>query len=353
LRLTPAARLLRDLVAIPSVSGNEAAVVERVADELRALGLAPEVRGRNVFAERGTGGPPRLLLNSHLDTVPAGPGWTLPPTDPVVRRGRLFGLGANDAKGPATALLRAFAAAPERALRGTLLLALTCDEETGGEGLEKLLPTLPPVHAGVIGEPTALRIARAQRGLVRLELHAEGRAAHAARPEQGVNAIERALDDLARLRRLRFPKRHALLGRTRVAATMIEGGVKANVIPPSCRVVLDVRTTPDYPNERVVAAIGRAVRARVVIQSQRIRPVETAADDAIVRAARAALPRAPLVGFGGVSDYFFLAPVPGIVLGPGTPEQSHAPDESIAVADLERGVGAYGRVIRAWFARSR
>jgi len=335
--------LTRALVRIPSVSGSEQGCISLLRETLSGA----TVLGRNVFAIRGSG-ERTLLLNSHMDTVPASAEWTIDPHGAELAGGRVLGLGANDAKGPLAALVCAFLEAKVPP-HGRLVLAATCDEETGGEGLGTLLPSLPPLSAAVIGEPTGLSVCSCQRGLLRLRLIARGKRAHAARPWQGENAIEKAARDVVRLAQLDLPV-HPLLGAATLQATMIKGGVRTNVVPPECTIEVDARTVPELPNRELYERVRGLVESEVDLVSERITPVETAPDAPIVLAALAAAAQKMPQAFGGVSDLFHVRGTPGIVFGPGRSEQSHAADEWIEVEQLERGVAAYVATIEGFFA---
>jgi acetylornithine deacetylase len=338
--------LLSELVSIPSVSRNEAALADRILAICREAGLEAERRRRNVVARRGTGAP-TLLLNSHMDTVPPVDGWTADPWTPRIEGGRLFGLGANDAKASVAAMLEAVRTARLPA-SGTVLFAATCDEETGGEGLEKLAPELQFDEA-IVGEPNDFGVAVGQKGLVKLRLTARGRAGHAARPRLADNAISRASRDALAIEALQFPFEDPLLGRPTAAVTLIEGGTKSNVIPGSCRLTVDARTTPGFGNEEMVDAIRQAVSAEVEVLSARLRPVAGRPDSRVARAALAASGRERVTGFSGMSDLAHLAGKPAIVFGPGRPEQSHAADESIALDALAAAPGIYRETIERFF----
>jgi len=338
--------LTRALVRIPSLSGNEAGCVALLRERLAAF--APKVSGRNLYAVRGEGGR-TLLLNSHTDTVPASADWTRDPHAAALEGGKVHGLGANDAKGPLAAMCAAFATA--RLPKGArLVLAATCDEETGGQGLGVLRPELPPIDAAVIGEPTELRVCSAQRGLLRLKITAKGRRAHAARPWQGENAIEKAARDIVALAALPRPEPHPLLGPMTLQVTMIQGGVGINVVPPECTFQIDARTIPALDNRDLYERVRAAVSGETALVSERIRPVETPPEAAIVRAALAAAGAGAPVAFGGVSDLFHVRDVPGVVMGPGRSEQSHAADEWIETAMLERGAAVYRATVENYFA---
>jgi acetylornithine deacetylase len=353
--------ILAALVETPSLSGAEGAacaVVERAVD---LAGCRARRFENNVWCEKGSG-ERGLLFNSHLDTVPAGPGWTRDPHRAEIAGDRLYGLGATDAKSCVAAMLAAFVEAEDPGPRGRLVFAATAEEETGGassgDGLERLLPHLGPLAAGVVGEPTAFAICNGQRGLARVVLTAEGRAGHASRPWEGVNAIEIAAEDVLALRALAAEifdgGADPATGRPTIQATLVQGGTKANVIPARCEVTLDVRTTAAFDNDRAIERIRAAVKSRVDVRSSRFRPFATPPEAAIVRAARGVLPEAAVKPFGGVSDLFFLArapggPLPGIILGPGDGAQSHQADEWVSVDAVRRAAGVYGAIARAFF----
>ncbi len=344
---------LREMVALRSVSGEEAALRDWIAARIADRGLLPVVSGRNVWASRGNDGGPTLLLNSHMDTVPAGPGWTRDPFKPEIEGGRLYGLGANDAKGSLAAMLVAFLSAelPERA-PGRLMLAATCDEEVWGEGLEKLLPSLPKFDAAVIGEPSNLEVAVAQKGLLRAEVIARGRAGHASRPHLAENAISKASAVVARIHSMDLARHpHALLGAPTATVTMVQGGVKSNVVPAECRLTVDCRTVPSFHNAMMADALrAAAAGCEVVVKSDRLRPVEGSAGSAIAVAALESAGRRAAIGFQGVTDLVHVAPkAPSIILGPGTWDQSHAADESVEVGAVERAAGIYAALARGYF----
>lgn len=347
-----AVELLQDLVRIPSPSGQEDAVVARLEDAFRGLGWTPERRGRNLTALLDGGDGPLLLLNSHTDTVPVGAEWTKDPLAAKVEDGRIYGRGTNDAKGCLTAMILGAAKAfAHDAPKGKVLLAASCEEEVLGQGLEKLLPQLPRPDAAVVGEPTGLKPAVAQKGLIVLELFAAGRSAHAAHGG-GVNAIEAAARDVLALSKVRFDKTHPVLGATTLAVTQIAGGDRHNVIPDRCKLVVDIRTTPDLSVDEIVARVKAAVESEVRVRSSRLGSVETDPAHAVVRAALAANPAAEPYGSPTLSDWVFLKGIPTVKVGPGDSKRSHTPDEYLEVAELEAGVAFYERMIRDYFAKA-
>jgi acetylornithine deacetylase len=345
--------LVRHLVRIPSESGKEEAVRDAVAAWLVERGVPATKSGRNVVVvlEGAAGSDARrgLLFCSHYDTVPVGTGWTRAnPIDGALEGGKVFGRGSNDAKSSIAAMMAVAAGVDRSRLRGRLVLALVCDEETGGQGLEVVAPTLPPISAAVVGEPTGLDACPAQRGLLRAYVHETGRSCHASRPWEGVNAVEAAARDVLAITKLGtsgMPDADPMLGRATLVATMIAGGTKPNVLPGAATVTLDGRSTPAYDNEKMIAMLSGAVEGRVEVKSKRFQPIVTPASEEIVVAAAAASPTGRVRGFGGVSDLFFMRHVPGLVLGPGTSEASHAPDEWVAADQVEGAVKAYGSIV--------
>jgi acetylornithine deacetylase len=347
-----AVALLQDLVRIPSPSGQEDAVVARLEDAFRTLGLTPERRGRNLTATLDGGAGPLLMLNSHTDTVPVGEEWTRDALAAEIVDGRIYGRGANDAKGCLVAMILGAASAFKKdAPKGRVLLAATCEEEVLGQGLEKLLPELPRPDAAVVGEPTGLRPAVAQKGLIVLEITAAGRSAHAAHGG-GVNAVEIAARDVLSLSKLRFEKSHSALGLPTLNVTQINGGSRHNVIPDRCKLVVDIRTTPDYAPDEIVAAVKAAVEGSVHVRSSRLGSVETDPSHAVVRAALAANPGAKAYGSPTLSDWVFLKGIPTVKAGPGESKRSHTPDEYLEVAELEAGVLFYEKLIRNYFVQA-
>lgn len=337
---------LAEFVAIPTVSGQEGPLADRIAEICQEAGVPATRRGRNVLAMRGEGSP-CLLLNSHLDTVPPVEGWSADPWTPLLTGERLIGLGSNDAKASVAAMLEAFLAAPLPA-RGRLLFAATCDEETGGEGLEKLSPELE-FDAAIIGEPNGFAVAVSQKGLVKLKLTARGRAGHAARPHLADNAVVGAARDALAIAGLEFPVEDPWLGKPTASVTMIRGGIQSNVVPGRCELTVDARTIGGFDNDAMIAAVRGAVSSQVEVLSARLKPVPGDPASRIARAALAATGAAGVTGFASVSDLAHVGGKPGIVFGPGSPAQSHRADESIAIEALLEAPGVYSRTIANYF----
>lgn len=337
--------LTRDLVRLSSDSGKEGPVVDYLEALFARLGWKPVRSGRNLHVIVGEG-ERLLLLNSHTDTVPVGEGWTRPPLEGLVEDGRLYGRGANDAKGCLAAMIVGLKNAR---FAGRVCLAATCEEETSGQGLEVLLKDLPRPEAAVVGEPTGLQPAVAQKGLLLLHVTAKGRSAHAAWGG-GVNAVEAAARDVMALQTMTFGRPHAALGVPSVAVTQIQGGTRHNVIPDRCTLTLDIRTTPAYAPAELVRMVQERVGGEVTVRSQRLEAVDTDPGHPVVRAALAANPGARPFGSPTVSDWVFLKGVPTVKVGPGDSRRSHTPDEYVGVEELERGAKFYEDMIGRYLA---
>ncbi len=340
--------LLCELVAIRSESGGESAIAAHLEGVFSGLGWEPRRSGRNVYAVLGSGAP-TLLLNSHTDTVPAGEEWTRPAFSAVREGGRVYGRGANDAKGPLCAMILAAAQAySQDAPKGRVIVAATCEEEISGAGLSALLSELPRPDAAVVGEPTGLAPAVAQKGLLILSINEKGRGAHAAWGG-GENAVLKAARSVQALSEIRFDKVHPLLGRPSLEVTQIEGGTRHNVIPDRCRLTVDVRTTPAYEPEEIVEMVRAKVSGEIEVRSKRLKAMDTDPAHPIVRAALAASPGCAAFGSPTVSDWVFLEGIPTVKIGPGDSRRSHTPDEYIEEAELEAGVGFYRGLIKNYF----
>ncbi len=341
--------LLTQLVGTPSVSGQEQAIADQVQSLLQSWGAMVHRQGNNLWMEVGTGAP-RLLLNSHLDTVPACAGWETDPFTPTWAGDRLHGLGSNDAKGCVTALLCAFKQllqAPPR--QGTVVLALTAEEETGGQGLRTILDQLGPLDAAVVGEPTALEVCAAQRGLLMLKVCAHGEAAHAAHAQLGDNAIHKAARDIAKLALMKF-EGHAFLGEARPQVTTIEGGRAKNQVPDACTYWVDLRTTPNLNHADVTQEIASLLEGEVKVHSDRYHPKATDPSHPIVQAALQAAGRKSPVGSVTTSDWAFLGDIPAVKVGPGDTHRSHRPNEYVFLSEVEAGAAFYAGVVESYFA---
>jgi len=337
--------LLRELIAIPSFSREEGGTADRIAAFLRGHGVEPQRHLNNVWARGVHQDPakPTLLLNSHHDTVRPSASWTKDPFRPTVEDDKLYGLGSNDAGGPLTALIATFLRFHQRSDQPfNLVLAATAEEEVSGvNGIESLLPELGPIDMAIVGEPTGMRMAVAEKGLLVLDCTVHGRAGHAAR-DGGENAIHKALRDIAWFRDHRFPKVSPTLGPVRMSITVIEAGKQHNMVPDRCRFTVDVRTTDAYTHEELLAIVKENVSCEVVPRSTRLAPSCIAMDHPLVRAGVAT----GLEAFGSptLSDQA-LMPMPSIKIGPGLSERSHTADEYIHLSEVREGIRLYAALL--------
>lgn len=352
------AGLLSELVSIPSPSGEEARVARHVCARLETAGIAHELVGDSVVARVGarSAGAPRLLLVSHLDTVPVGEGWSGDPYDGTWRDGRLVARGANDAKASCVAMLTAAASvAREGGLAGELIVALNACEETSSAGMQAVLARIGLPDAAVVGEPTGLRVVRAQAGLAVLVAEWSGRACHAANVARvdHVNALFVAATELAEIEPWNaLPGEHPLLGATTIVPTVMHAGTRHNVVPDRAEVTFDARVTPDRDASACVDWLERHLpHATIRVRSERLRPVETPADHPLVVAALEASGTEEAIGSSTLSDMALLAGVPAVKCGPGESARSHVADEFVTETELLAGCAFYHDVARAALAR--
>lgn len=337
-----ALELLMQLIATPSFSGEEEQAAAILEQFFHHHDIPVHRAGNNVWVRSEPFEPerPTLLLNSHIDTVQPGAGWSRSPFEPVLEEGKLYGLGSNDAGGCLVSLAVTFLHyyKLKSPLHFNIIFAATAEEESSGPGgIERVLPELGPVDVAIVGEPTGMAMAVAEKGLVVLDCVARGRTGHAAR-DTGINAIEIALQDIQWLRTYRFPRRSELLGPVRMTVTMIQAGIQHNIIPDLCTFTVDVRTTDAYSNEEVVDTIRRHLRSEVTPRSLRLQPSKIDLNHPLVQAAKAMGLR--LFGSPTTSDQA-LIPAPSVKIGPGRSERSHTPDEFIYVDELEQGIEGY------------
>lgn len=349
---------LRGLIAIPSLTGEEAEAADYVAAHVQRAGLDIWRQDDNVSFALGDG-EDVLLLNTHLDVVPPSSDHPYDPYDPVVTDGVLYGRGSVDAKASGAAMTTALLSLMDDGwappAHGQVRVALTTFEEGGGlrNGLQNVRPNLPEVSAAIIGEPTGLAPCIAQKGLLILKIHAHGTSSHAGRPHLGENAISRAMQALQKIKAITLDRDDPHVGTPSISPTTIEGGTARNIIPEHCVVALDIRTTPAYTHDEIIATVQDAVASvpgiEVEVYSNRFFPCGTPSDSRIQQACEAASGAAP-IGSPTASDWIFVRDVPAVKMGPGDSSRSHTGGERIPVAEVERAVAVYRRVIQSYFA---
>ena len=340
--------LLKELIATPSFSKEEEQTAGILARFLAERSIAANWVGNNITALNKYFDPqkPTLLLNSHHDTVKPNPQYTRDPFAPVVEDGKLYGLGSNDAGGCLVALMATFLYFYEQTdLRYNVILAATAEEEISGTGgIEYALPYLPAIDCAIVGEPTQMQLAVAERGLMVLDCTSYGKAGHAARNE-GENALYKALQDIEWFRSYQFEKVSPLLGPSRMNVTVIETENKAhNVIPAVCKFVVDTRINELYSFEEVLELVRAQVQCEVKPRSTRLRSTSIPMDHPLVKAG-IALGRS-CYGSPTTSDKA-LMPFPAMKMGPGDSARSHTADEFIYTNEIKEGIDLYIQLLKA------
>lgn len=343
--------LLDSLIAAPSFSRHEDATAAIIADFLKAHGAAPRRCKNNVWAVADNFDPnrPTLLLNSHHDTVKPAASYTLDPFTPTHRDGRIYGLGSNDAGASVVSLIDTFLALRSEPLNVNLILAITAEEEVSGkDGIELLLSELKSqaidIDMAIVGEPTGLNAAVAERGLMVLDCTARGVSGHAARCE-GVNAIYKAITDIEILRNFRFERVSPTLGDIKISVTQISAGTQHNVVPDICTFVADVRTTDAYSNAQVAQLIASAIQSEVTPRSTRLNASVIPLSHPLVTNALC-FGAEPFVS-PTLSDRALLHNIPALKIGPGDSARSHTADEYIIQSEIEEAIAFYNNLIKS------
>jgi len=332
--------LLKQLISIPSVSGEENQSADFLEIMLKEKKLFPMRKGNNIWSlsPDWDSRKPTILLNSHIDTVKPVAGWTKNPFQPIEENGKLFGLGSNDAGASLVSLFQVFLILTQERQENNFIFLASCEEEICGKnGIESVLPDLPPINFGVVGEPTCMQPALAEKGLMVLDGIVRGRAGHAARDE-GENAIYKATPAIEWFRNYRFPLVSPLLGPVKMTVTGIQAGIQHNVIPDECKFTVDIRTNEYYTNEAlfeiISGACGTEVRARSFrLSSSRIEPEHPFIQRALE------LGMEPF-GSPTLSDQALMR-FPSVKIGPGNSARSHTADEFIFPTEIAEAIDRY------------
>ncbi|WP_206683985.1 M20 family metallo-hydrolase [Pontibacter beigongshangensis] len=341
-----ATALLKELISIQSFSREEDKTAAAIALFLERHGVEQVHRKlNNVWAFNKHFNPalPTLLLNSHHDTVKPNTSYIRDPFAPTVQDGRLYGLGSNDAGGCLVSLLATFLHFYKaEGMAYNLVMAATAEEEISGRnGIELVVPELGPLEAAIVGEPTLMHLAVAEKGLLVLDCVARGKSGHAAR-EEGINAIYEALPDILWFKDFRFPKASAYLGPIKMSVTMVQSGTQHNVVPDQCQYTVDVRLTDAHTMEEVLEIIKSNVKAEVSPRSMRLRPSSIPMEHPLVQAGLS-LGR-NTYGSPTTSDQALLS-IPSLKLGPGDSARSHMADEFIYLHEIEEGISLYVQLL--------
>ena len=336
--------LLKNLIAIPSFSKEESAAADFLQSYIEQRGVTTFRKGNNVWclSPGQTTDKPTLLFNSHIDTVKPCPGWTKNPFEATESDGFLYGLGSNDAGASLVSLLHAFFALSEKKQAYNLIFLASCEEEISGQGgIESILPLLPPVDFAVVGEPTQMNLAVAEKGLMVLDCSVSGIAGHAARNE-GENAIYKAVKAIDWFQTYEFPNVSETLGKVKMTVTQINAGTHHNVIPDSCSFVVDVRTTDCYTNREVFEMIDAAVDCEIKARSFRLNPSGISPKHPFVQ--RAIISGSQPFGSPTLSDQALIA-CPSVKIGPGDSARSHIADEYIKSEEIREAIALYVKLL--------
>lgn len=335
-----AIELLKKLISIRSYSGEEDETAVLLSKVLEEFHFSPHRKGNNVWARAGAVDheKPTLLLNSHHDTVKVSPKWTKDPFTPTLENDKLFGLGSNDAGAPLVSLLATFIYLSGQDQPYNLVFLASAEEETSGKnGVPIVLPELGKIDLAIVGEPTSMDLAIAERGLIVLDCVAHGESGHAARNE-GENALYKAMKDIEWFRSFQFEKVSEMLGEINMTVTMIEAGSQHNVVPDECRFVVDVRPNEFYSNKEVVEIIREHVDCEVTPRSINLNASGIVADHPVVKKARQL--EIKTYGSKTMSDQVHM-PFNSVKIGPGNTHRSHTADEFIYLDEIRDGIKTY------------
>lgn len=338
--------LLKDLICAPSQSGDEDVTasllidfIKKHVDEISHKDNNVWVRNKHFNSNLST-----ILLNSHHDTVKPNAGWKMDPYAPNEIDGKLFGLGSNDAGGSLVALLAAFLHFYEKEqLKYNLIFSATAEEETSGDkGIRSILPDFGEITMAIVGEPTGMQMAVAEKGLMVLHCRAFGIAGHAAR-DAGENAIYKAMRDVEWFRTYKFPRQSERLGPVKMTVTGIEAGIQHNIIPDSCTYMVDIRSTDAYSHKEILETIEENIEAEIEECSNDLNPSSVSNDHILIQAAKEL--NISIFASPTLSDQALIS-APSVKIGPGLSERSHTADEFIYLNEIEEGIESYIKLLR-------
>lgn len=338
--VSDAVELLKKLIATPSVSRNEKDAADIMEQTIRSYGFEPQREANNIWIidPHYDESRPTLLLNAHIDTVKPVASWTRDPFSPDVEDGVLYGLGSNDCGGGLCSLLQIFRMLTEKPQQYNLIYLASAEEEVSGkDGITRALPLLPHIDLAIVGEPTGMNPAVAEKGLMVLDVIAHGKSGHAARNE-GVNAIYEALDDMRWIRDYKFEKVSEFLGPTKMTLTVVNAGTQHNVIPDKCTMLVDIRTNEFYDNEEVFEFIRQHLKSEVKAHSFRLKSSRIDPEHPLIKKC-VAMGMKPF-GSPTLSDQALMH-FPSFKLGPGESSRSHSADEFIRISEIRDAIAKY------------
>ena len=338
--VSDAVELLKKLIATPSVSRHEKDAADIMEQTIRSYGFEPQREANNIWIidPHYNESRPTLLLNAHIDTVKPVASWTRDPFSPDVEDGVLYGLGSNDCGGGLCSLLQIFRMLTEKPQHYNLIYLASAEEEVSGkDGITRALPLLPHIDLAIVGEPTGMNPAVAEKGLMVLDVIAHGKSGHAARNE-GVNAIYEALDDMRWIRDYKFEKVSEFLGPTKMTLTVVNAGTQHNVIPDKCTMLVDIRTNEFYDNEEVFEFIRQHLKSEVKAHSFRLKSSRIDPEHPLIKKC-VAMGMKPF-GSPTLSDQALMH-FPSFKLGPGESSRSHSANEFIRISEIRDAITKY------------
>lgn len=336
--------LLKTMIATPSLSREENEVADKIESYIKQRGFEPQRIGNNIWIKSPDfdANKPTILLNSHIDTVKPVSAWTKDPFNPEEIDDTLYGLGSNDAGASLVCLLHAFLGLTEKEQKYNLIFLASCEEEVSGKnGVERALKELPNISFAIVGEPTGMHPAIAEKGLMVLDCTAKGVSGHAARNE-GVNAIYEAMQDLSWFRDYKFPKESDLLGPVKMTVSMINAGTQHNVIPDKCDFVVDVRSNELYSNQEIFDIVNQHTRCEVNARSFRLNSSRIDIQHPFVQ--RALMIGKEAYGSPTLSDQALMS-FPSVKMGPGDSARSHTADEYILKSEIREALELYIKLL--------
>ena len=346
---TDAVMLLKKLIATPSVSRDENKAADIMVQAIRDYGFTPQREANNVWIldPHFEEGKPTLLLNAHIDTVKPVDSWQRDPFTPSIEKTEgneetLFGLGSNDCGGGLCSLLQMFRILTEKPQTYNLIYLASAEEEVSGkDGISRALPLLPHIDLAIVGEPTGMNPAVAEKGLMVLDVIAHGKSGHAARNE-GVNAIYEALDDMRWIRDYKFEKVSEFLGPTKMTLTVVNAGTQHNVIPDKCTMLVDIRTNEFYDNEEVYHFICQHLKSECKAHSFRLKSSHIDPKHPLIKKC-VEMGMHPF-GSPTLSDQALMS-FPSFKLGPGESSRSHSADEYIRINEIADAIAKYTELL--------
>lgn len=339
---------LKQLIATPSISGHEYKASAVIQNVLESQGYVVNRKMNNVWAycKDYDSSKPTILLNSHIDTVKPTGNWLSNPYKPFFCEGKLTGLGSNDAGASLVSLLAVFLLAEKEKLKFNRVFVASAEEEISGEnGIKLVLPELGNIDVGIIGEPTQMELAIAEKGLMVLDCLVSGKSGHAAHTD-GINAIRLAMDEIDKLLNTKFKKRSKVLGDVKLSVTQINAGSQHNVIPDKCTFVLDVRVNEFYSNQEIWDCLKSKSKAAIKPRSLRLNSSSISDEHLLVKAAECL--NIPCFGSSTTSDQAVISDFPTVKIGPGDSNRSHTANEYILLDEIESGIEKYMLLLKKY-----